>query len=263
MVDFRQPRKAGLDLADDCLVYRLTTLAWSAYQYTQYEVSYGHLAQSQNNRSYSVQLVQPLLHWQNWIAYQQGHLQQLLADAQLEKEHQALILRLAQAYFAVLAAKDVVESVEQLRIASSFQRDSARKRYELGGATIIDVQAAQASSDIEGNTDFNSNTQDRISPTSVPLIEPAHVMSLPKGQAFALIEGANLWKIRMPLPAHDPDDCMPRDLQTLAANMRKRYVDGGGELWVGSGSRGSSHFHGHTDQQLLPTQRQTRQLPFP
>jgi len=99
------------------------------------------------------------------------------------------------------------------------------------------VSGATDSSDITGNTDFTSNTQDRVSSTSVPLIEPAHIVSLPKGQAFALIEGANLWKIRMPLPAHDPDECMPKDLQTLAANMRKRYVDGGGEWWAGSGNR--------------------------
>ncbi|WP_051070743.1 type IV conjugative transfer system coupling protein TraD [Pseudomonas asplenii] len=99
------------------------------------------------------------------------------------------------------------------------------------------VSGATDSSDISGNTDFTSNTQDRVSSTSVPLIEPAHVVSLPKGQAFALIEGANLWKIRMPLPAPDPDESMPKDLQTLAANMRKRYVDGGGEWWAGGGTR--------------------------
>ncbi|WP_017906767.1 type IV conjugative transfer system coupling protein TraD [Pseudomonas asplenii] len=102
------------------------------------------------------------------------------------------------------------------------------------------VSGATDSSDASGGTDFTSNTQDRISSTSVPLIEPAHVVSLPKGQAFALIEGANLWKVRMPLPAPDPDECMPRDLQTLAANMRKRYVDGGGAWWSASAAPGSS-----------------------
>jgi hypothetical protein len=47
---------------------------------------------------------------------------------------------------------------------------------------------------------------------------------LPKGQAFALIEGGQLWKIRMPLPAPDPDEVMPKDLQAMAGYMRKRYV---------------------------------------
>ncbi|WP_248767219.1 type IV conjugative transfer system coupling protein TraD [Pseudomonas sp. MWU12-2345] len=99
------------------------------------------------------------------------------------------------------------------------------------------VSGATDSSDPTGSTDFTSNTQDRVSSTSVPLIEPAHIVSLPKGQAFALIEGANLWKIRMPLPAPDPDECMPKDLQTLAQHMRKRYIDGGGEWWMSSGTR--------------------------
>lgn len=89
------------------------------------------------------------------------------------------------------------------------------------------MSGATDSSDIRGQTDFTSNTQDRITTTSVPLIEPAHVVSLPKGQAFALLEGGNLWKIRMPLPAPDPDEEMPRDLQQLAGYMRQHYVEAG------------------------------------
>jgi integrating conjugative element membrane protein (TIGR03747 family) len=48
--------------------------------------------------------------------------------------------------------------------------------------------------------------------SSVPMIEPSHVVGLPKGQCFALIEGGHLWKVRMPLPAPDPDEVMPKDL---------------------------------------------------
>jgi conjugative coupling factor TraD (TOL family) len=99
------------------------------------------------------------------------------------------------------------------------------------------VSGATDSSDPSGNTDFTSNTQDRVSSTSVPLIEPAHIVSLPKGQAFALIEGGNLWKVRMPLPAPDSDEVMPKDLQTLAENMRKSYQDGGGEWWTHTSTR--------------------------
>lgn len=86
------------------------------------------------------------------------------------------------------------------------------------------MSAATDSSDPHGNTAFTSNTQDRVTATSVPMIEPAHVVALPKGQAFGLIEGGQLWKIRMPLPAPDPDEVMPRDLQMMASYMRKRYV---------------------------------------
>lgn len=90
------------------------------------------------------------------------------------------------------------------------------------------------SSDPRGRTAFTSNTQDRINSTSVPLIEPAHVVALPKGQCFALIEGGTLWKIRMPLPAPDPDEVMPKDLQAMAAAMRQRYTEAG-QWWESAG----------------------------
>ncbi|MAZ71221.1 type IV conjugative transfer system coupling protein TraD [Porticoccus sp.] len=93
------------------------------------------------------------------------------------------------------------------------------------------VSGATDSSDIHGPTDFTSNTQDRLTPTEVPLIEPAHILGLPKGQAFGLIEGGNLWKIRMPLPAPDRDEAMPESLQALADYMRQQYTNSGNAWW--------------------------------
>ncbi|TVT81957.1 type IV conjugative transfer system coupling protein TraD [Pseudomonas sp. H3(2019)] len=83
------------------------------------------------------------------------------------------------------------------------------------------MPASSANDAIDGKAAFTSNTHDQIQSVSVPMIEPAHVVGLPKGQCFALIEGGNLWKIRMPLPASDPDEVMPKDLQALAEGMRK------------------------------------------
>ncbi len=59
----------------------------------------------------------------------------------------------------------------------------------------------------------------------------------PKGQCFALIEGGNLWKVRMPLPAPDPDEAMPKDLQELAGYMRQHYVEAG-DWWDNKGLPG-------------------------
>jgi conjugative coupling factor TraD (SXT/TOL subfamily) len=101
-------------------------------------------------------------------------------------------------------------------------------------ATSI-VSGATDSSDTEGATAFTSNTQDRVTSTSMPLIEPAHVMALPKGQCFALVEGGQFWKIRMPLPAPDPDEAMPQDLRRLAEYMRRHGDEDG--TWWGSGDR--------------------------
>lgn len=98
---------------------------------------------------------------------------------------------------------------------------------QLPKVQVYSVTPASSASDAaNGNTAFTSNTHDQIGAVSVPMIEPAHVVGLPKGQCFALIEGGNLWKVRMPLPANDPDEVMPADLQALAANMRQTYEVG-------------------------------------
>lgn len=93
---------------------------------------------------------------------------------------------------------------------------------------------SSANDSINGKAAFTSNTQDQIQSISMPMIEPAHVVGLPKGECFALIEGGNLWKIRMPLPANDPDEVMPKDLQAISEGMRKG-ADSGSDWWKAPG----------------------------
>lgn len=85
------------------------------------------------------------------------------------------------------------------------------------------VSGAADSSDTDNNIDFTSNTQDRISALSVPMLDPSHVTSLPKGQAFCLLDGGHLWKVRFPLPVEEGED-MPDSLQALTREMEKNYV---------------------------------------
>lgn len=86
------------------------------------------------------------------------------------------------------------------------------------------VSGHQDSADVTVNHDFTSSTQDRVGTIKVPLLEPADIVTLPKGQAFALLEGGQLWKIRMPLPAGDSGDVhMPENIARLAEEMRRNY----------------------------------------
>lgn len=89
-------------------------------------------------------------------------------------------------------------------------------------AQIMTVSGASDSSDTESSVDFTSNTQDRISMLRVPMLEPGHITSLPKGQAFCLLDGGQLWKVRFPLPVEDDED-MPENLQALTREMDKNY----------------------------------------
>jgi len=90
-------------------------------------------------------------------------------------------------------------------------------------ASVSPLSGATDSSDPHGRTAFTSSSMDRITTTSVPLLEPAHIVALPKGQAFALLEGGTLWKLRMPLPIHEPNTGLPDGLRDLAEQMRHQY----------------------------------------
>ena len=94
-------------------------------------------------------------------------------------------------------------------------------------ASISPLSSATDSSDPHGRTAFTSSSMDRITTSSVPLLEPAHIVALPKGQAFALLEGGTLWKLRMPLPLplpiHESDTDLPENLHALTEQMRRRY----------------------------------------
>jgi conjugative coupling factor TraD (TOL family) len=86
--------------------------------------------------------------------------------------------------------------------------------------TAARISGATDSSDPHGDAAFTSTASERVTAASVPMIEPAHIVALPKGQCFALIEGGQLYKIRMPLPKPDPDESLPQDLQQMVSVMR-------------------------------------------
>lgn len=97
-------------------------------------------------------------------------------------------------------------------------------------AQKMTVSGANDSSDTDNTIDFTTSTQDRISMLRVPMLEPGHIMAQPKGQAFCLLDGGHLWKVRFPLPVEDDED-MPEDLDSLTKEMEKNYHTAEG-WWV-------------------------------
>ena len=88
---------------------------------------------------------------------------------------------------------------------------------------LTQVSGVNDSSSPGSGVDFTSRNEDRLTVTEVPIISENDVMGLPKGQAFALVEGARLWKLRMPLPDASHDPHMPADLDALAEQMAASY----------------------------------------
>jgi outer membrane protein len=98
--------------------------------------------------SYRIELTQPLFRWANWEQYQQSKLSSSASEAQFAQAQQDLIVRVAQAYFDLLAAQDTLASLQAQKTATSEQLASAKRNFEVGTATITDTHEAQARFDL-------------------------------------------------------------------------------------------------------------------
>ena len=82
------------------------------------------------------------------VVVDQADLALLQAEVALERAGQDLVARVAAAYLDVLSALDTVEAAVAQRRAIRRQFELARRNYEVGTATIIDQQEAQARLDL-------------------------------------------------------------------------------------------------------------------
>ena len=71
-----------------------------------------------------------------------------VSRAEFETAEQDLIVRVAQAYFDVLAAQDTLGTTRTSKAAISEQLASAKRNFEVGTATITDTREAQARFDL-------------------------------------------------------------------------------------------------------------------
>jgi conjugative coupling factor TraD (TOL family) len=90
-------------------------------------------------------------------------------------------------------------------------------------ATLTLVSGVTDTATAGTGIDFTSNNQDRIATTKVPMITAADILELPKGQAFALLEGNRRYKIRIPQPEAANDALIPESLRQVAERMRQSY----------------------------------------
>jgi hypothetical protein len=86
------------------------------------------------------------------------------------------------------------------------------------------VSGATDSSDRDTPVHFVSKTEQRITTQQVDLIQVHHLMSLPKGQCFALLDGGKPYKIRLPLADKSDFAAVPNSLQAVAQDMQAHYT---------------------------------------
>lgn len=98
-------------------------------------------------RQWQVQLRQTLFRWDQFANWRRAGDEVAQAEVDFRAAQQDVILRTAQRYFDVLAAKDTLDAAEAAREAIARQLEQADKRFEVGLIAITDVQEAKAAAD--------------------------------------------------------------------------------------------------------------------
>ncbi len=101
-----------------------------------------------NSHGYRLDVSQPLFRLDRFIQLKQAGSLIRQADAELSSAQQDLMLRVAEAYFNVLAAEDSLQFAQAEKKSLSKQLDQAKQRFEVGLTAITDVQEAQAGYDL-------------------------------------------------------------------------------------------------------------------
>ncbi|HEY4371153.1 MAG TPA: TolC family outer membrane protein [Burkholderiales bacterium] len=107
-----------------------------------------------NTNGYTVTLTQPLFRWQNWQTWEQSKLLVMQSEAQFAQSGQDLIVRVAQAYFDVLAAQDALAVAQAQKVAIDQQLAQAKRNFEVGKSTVVDTNEAQSRYDLAGATEI-------------------------------------------------------------------------------------------------------------
>jgi len=100
-----------------------------------------------NSHGYTFSVAQPLFRWDRYLTLKQTDSIIQQAEAEQMSAQQELIIRVAEAYFTVLAAMDNIEFTKAETKSLGRQLEQANQRFEVGLTAITDVHEAQAGFD--------------------------------------------------------------------------------------------------------------------
>lgn len=98
-------------------------------------------------RAFRVTLNQPVYHYDRYVRLDQADKRLQQSTYELDAARQALIVRVAERYFDVLAAQDSLDFATAEKQSLQGQLEQAQQRFEVGLIAITDVQEAQAGFD--------------------------------------------------------------------------------------------------------------------
>jgi outer membrane protein len=156
----RATRDAGLEILPQGLAQILPTVNATGFaQANRADITFREVAGAptptipESHRvgpttGFTVTLTQPLFNWQNFQVYKEAGFKAVQAEALFGQATQDLIVRVAQAYFDVLASQDSLAFIQGQKVAIAEQLAQAKRNFEVGTATITDTHEAQARFDL-------------------------------------------------------------------------------------------------------------------
>lgn len=171
-------------------------------------------------KGWGVTLDQKLFDMPAWFAFEQGKQLNVQAEAQFAADQQDLVVRVAEAYFNVLRAKDNLSASKAQEAANKRQLEQTQQRFDVGLIAITDVHEAQASFDLSVATRLGDQGNLGVS---------MEALSILTGQPHY-----NLWTLVSNYPITNPDP-MDKD-QWVEFALTNNY-----NLKVAKATRDASH----------------------
>lgn len=136
----------GKPLAESALA-PVVVLQGSAMENYNTADFFGDDSNENTTLGYNLSMSMPLYDPDTRLAIDQADVAIQQAEANFETERQNLMMRVAEAYFNILARQDDVRFTESTRTALARQLEQTQQRFEVGLIAITDVQEAQAGYD--------------------------------------------------------------------------------------------------------------------
>ena len=143
----------------------------------------------------SIQLRQPIVNMQRWLQFEQAKSIVEEAEANLERDLQSLVVRVAGAYFEALLADEQLELVLAQKTTFSAMLDAAQKAIVAGSGTRTDIDDARSRLDMATAQELEARQNQDLTKRQLQLL-----INQPVTKLAALNVGA--LKLALPEPAN-------------------------------------------------------------
>lgn len=178
-----------------------------------------------NDHGWQAVLNQPIFRLDSWYRFSQSKNIQSEARANFAAEQQALLVRVAESYFAILEAQAALTSSNAERDAVQRQLEQVQQRFDVGLVAITDVLESQAAYDTSTVTVIEAEGAQSTS------FEPLARLT---GQQFASVNGLQEeFPIKYPEPQDEDawvETALTNNYSLSAARERLRSAEKGLKL---------------------------------